>query len=51
VPISWLIKDLGLNIKKIAIEKDLKIIHPEQFDKIFLENNNKIEIVYFIGGG
>ena len=49
--ISQLIASLDLDASKIAIEKDLEIIHPQDFDEIILQNNSKIEIVHFIGGG
>ena len=49
--ISQLLINLDLDFKKIAIEKDLEIINPQDFDKIFLNENAKIEIVHFIGGG
>jgi thiamine biosynthesis protein ThiS len=49
--ISQLLSDLALDPKKIAIEKDLEIINPQDFEKIFLNENTKIEIVHFIGGG
>ena len=49
--ISQLLVNLGLDPRKIAIEKDLEIIHPQDFDEIILQNNSKIEIVHFIGGG
>ena len=49
--ISQLLAIIDLEATKIAIEKDLEIIHPQNFDKIILEENCKIEIVHFIGGG
>lgn len=49
--LALLIKNLELDPKKIAIEKDLKIINPQDFDKIIIDNNCRIEIVHFIGGG
>ncbi|HLD77237.1 MAG TPA: sulfur carrier protein ThiS [Rickettsiales bacterium] len=49
--IADLINDLDLDIKKIAIEKDLEIIDIKNFTTIILEDGNKIEIVHFIGGG
>jgi hypothetical protein len=49
--ISQLITNLELDVKKIAIEKDLEIINPQDFDKIILKENTKVEIVHFIGGG
>jgi thiamine biosynthesis protein ThiS len=49
--ISQLLVNLSLDPRKIAIEKDLEIINPQNFGEIILQNNSKIEIVHFIGGG
>lgn len=49
--ITDLVNKYQLDINKIAIEKDLEIVNPNQFDKIKLTNNCQIEIVHFIGGG
>ena len=49
--IASLILDLELDIKKIAVEKDLEIINPDQFDLVILEEGSRLEIVHFIGGG
>lgn len=49
--ISDLISDFELDIKKIAIEKDLEIIDPKNFSKILIDEGSRIEIVHFIGGG
>ena len=49
--ISQLLVNLGLDPRKIAIEKDLEIINPQNFSEIILQNNSKIVIVHFIGGG
>ena len=46
-----LILQYQLDIKKIAIEVDLNIIHPNDFSKTILKNGSNIEIVHFIGGG
>ncbi|MFM7620862.1 MAG: sulfur carrier protein ThiS [Alphaproteobacteria bacterium] len=51
ITIADLVKKYQLDINKIAIEKDLEIINPDQFDKIKLTSNCQIEIVHFIGGG
>lgn len=51
ITISELIAKYNLDIRKIAIEKNLEIVNKKDFDKIFVENGNKIEIVHFIGGG
>lgn len=49
--LEQLVLELGLDIKKIAIEKDLEIITPNRFSKIILDEGSHIEIVHFIGGG
>jgi len=49
--ISQLLAKFDLDYKKIAVEMDLEIINPQDFDKIILKENSKIEIVHFIGGG
>ncbi len=46
-----LVKDLDLDIKKIAVEKDLQIVNPDGFQKVILDEGSRIEIVHFIGGG
>ena len=49
--IADLIIEYELDIKKIAIEKDLEIINPNAFAETILQDGSKIEIVHFIGGG
>ena len=51
VTIAALIEELGLDIKKIAIEKNYEIILPDNFSQNILADGDKIEIVHFIGGG
>tara|TARA_B100000029_G_C17363331_1_gene883346 strand:+ start:78 stop:296 length:219 start_codon:yes stop_codon:yes gene_type:complete len=50
-----LLKDLiikyNIPINKVAIELNKKIIDKKKINKIKLNNNDKIEIVHFIGGG
>ena len=45
------IKKNKLQTNKIAIEINKEIINKKKLDKIFLKNDDKIEIVHFIGGG
>ena len=40
-----------LNGKKVAIELNGKILPQNEYNKKRLKNNDKIEIVQFIGGG
>ena len=42
---------LKIPINKVAIELNKKIIDKNKLSKIKLKNNDKLEIVHFIGGG
>ena len=46
-----LIKMLKIPIKKVAIELNFEILDKKKINKMRLKNNDKIEIVHFIGGG
>ncbi len=46
-----LIKKLNIPLNKVAIEINKKIIDKKSINKIILKNNDKVEIVHFIGGG
>ena len=46
-----LIIKLKMPLNKIAIELNKKIIDKRKISKIQLKKGDKIEIVYFIGGG
>ena len=46
-----LINHLKIPLKKVAIELNLEIVDKNKLKKINLKNNDKIEIVHFIGGG
>jgi sulfur carrier protein len=46
-----LIKNLQISIKKVAIELNQEIVDKKKLNTINLKNNDKIEIVHFIGGG
>ena len=45
------IKKLKVPLKKVAIELNQAIMDKNKLGKIKLKNNDKIEIVHFIGGG
>ena len=49
--IKDLISDLKIPIKKVAIELNQEILNKKKLSKIKIKNNDKIEIVHFIGGG
>ena len=46
-----LIEKLKTPIHKVAIELNREIVNKKKISKIYLKNNDKIEIVHFIGGG
>ena len=46
-----LIKMLKISVKKVAIELNYEILDKKKINKMHLKNNDKIEIVHFIGGG
>jgi sulfur carrier protein len=46
-----LINNLKIPIKKVAIELNKEIVVKKKLNIIKLKNNDKIEIVHFIGGG
>jgi len=45
------LKKLKVPLKKVAIELNQEIVNKNHLKKIKLKNNDKIEIVHFIGGG
>ena len=46
-----LLKYLKISLNKVAVELNEEIIDKKKISKIKLKNNDKIEIVHFIGGG
>ena len=51
INLSNLVKNLKIPIKKVAIELNNEIVDKKNINKIYLKNNDKVEIVHFIGGG
>ena len=51
INLSDLVNNLKIPIKKVAIELNNEIVDKKKINKINLKNNDKIEIVHFIGGG
>jgi sulfur carrier protein len=45
------LKKLKIPLKKVAIELNYEIIDKKNLHQIRIKNNDKIEIVHFIGGG
>ena len=51
VNLSILIKNLKIQVKKVAVEMNGEIVDKKKLNRIILKNNDRIEIVHFIGGG
>jgi|TARA_B100001741_G_scaffold84974_1_gene69174 sulfur carrier protein len=51
VTLYSLVKKLKVPLKKVAIELNQEIVNKNSIKNIKLKNNDKIEIVHFIGGG
>ncbi len=49
--VAALIEDLGLPIKKLAIERNLVIVPKSTYGETVLKDGDVLEIVHFIGGG
>ena len=49
--LSDLLKTLKIPLKKVAIELNQEILDKKKLNKQILRNNDKVEIVHFIGGG
>ena len=49
--LNELLNDLKIKINKVAIEVNGVIIEKRMYQKLKLNENDKVEIVHFIGGG
>jgi sulfur carrier protein len=51
ISIDDLLNHLKIDSKKIAFECNLEIIPKSEYNSQVLKDNDKVEIVHFIGGG
>ena len=51
VDLAALVSALGLDARKVAIERNLEIVPRSAYGKTKLLDGDRIEIVHFIGGG
>ena len=49
--VAGLVTALGLDTKKVAVERNLEIVPRSAYAKTSLADGDRIEIVHFIGGG
>ncbi len=46
-----LIEALGVNPKSVVVELNRNVVAKEDFDSTYLKDEDKLEIVHFVGGG
>jgi sulfur carrier protein len=49
--LAALIAGLGLDTRKVAVERNLEIVPRSTYAEVVLEQADALEIVHFIGGG
>ena len=49
--VAALVAELGLDARKVAVERNLEIVPRSAYGKTALVDGDRIEIVHFIGGG
>ena len=49
--VAALVAALGLDGRKVAVERNLEIVPRSAYGKTALADGDRIEIVHFIGGG
>jgi thiazole synthase len=51
INVAALIAELGLNAKRVAVERNLAIVPRSTFGQVEVEDGDQYEIVHFVGGG
>jgi sulfur carrier protein len=49
--VADLVKTLGLDARKVAVERNLEIVPRSTYASARLADGDRIEIVHFVGGG
>jgi sulfur carrier protein len=49
--VAALVSELGLDVRKVAVERNLEIVPRSLYGDAALAEGDRIEIVHFIGGG
>ena len=49
--VAALLGELGLDTRKVAVERNLEIVPRSTYAEIWLASGDALEIVHFIGGG
>ncbi|MBW0006105.1 MAG: sulfur carrier protein ThiS, partial [Sphingomonas sp.] len=51
VTLSDMLHGLGVDPRKVAVERNLEIVPRGTFDEVRVEEGDRLEIVHFVGGG
>ena len=51
VTVAGLLATLGLETRKVAVERNEEIVPRSRYAEIWLQSGDALEIVHFIGGG
>jgi len=49
--LAEMLGELGLDTRKVAVERNLEIVPRGTFDEVRVEDGDRLEIVHFVGGG
>jgi sulfur carrier protein len=49
--VTSLLASLGIDSRKVAVERNRAIVPKSQYDRLVLEPEDELEIVQFVGGG
>jgi thiamine biosynthesis protein ThiS len=49
--VADLVREIGLNPKKVAVERNLEIVPRSTLADVVLADGDTLEIVHFVGGG
>ncbi len=49
--VAGLVAELGLNPKKVAVERNLEIVPRSMHGDVMIADGDQLEIVHFVGGG
>ncbi len=49
--LAALVSALGLNVRKVAVERNLEIVPRSTYARVLLTDGDRLEIVQFVGGG
>ena len=51
LPVSELLRKKNIRPEVVTVELNEKILSRQEFEQTIIRNNDKIEFVYFMGGG